>query len=185
MKLIPLPLDGLHLLETEPFGDHRGRFGRLFCARELAEIGLEKPVVQINHSLTREKGALRGMHFQRPPHAELKIVRCLRGRCFDVAVDLRPDSPTYMQWHGEILDPETMRAMYIPEGFAHGFQTLEQDTELLYLHTEFYEPTSEGAVRYDDPAIGIEWPLPVTDISDRDRSHPLIDKTFEGIEFPK
>ncbi|HKI80150.1 MAG TPA: dTDP-4-dehydrorhamnose 3,5-epimerase [Pseudodesulfovibrio sp.] len=166
-----LELNGLYLLETEPFKDHRGQFARLFCARELAEIGLDKPIAQINHSLTRTKGTIRGMHFQLPPHAEIKIVRCLRGACFDVAVDLREDSPTYLRWHGERLTDKNNRALLIPEGFAHGFQTLEPDTELLYFHTEFYTPDSESGVRYDDPAIGIAWPLPVCDISDKDKSH--------------
>lgn len=171
MKKTPLELNGLYLLETEPFKDHRGQFARLFCARELAEIGLDKPIAQINHSLTRAKGAVRGMHFQLPPHAEVKIVRCLRGTCFDVAVDLREDSPTFLRWHGEILTGENNRSLLIPEGFAHGFQSLEPDTELLYFHTEFYTPDSESGVRYDDPAIGIEWPLPVCDISEKDKSH--------------
>ncbi|MEZ7195945.1 dTDP-4-dehydrorhamnose 3,5-epimerase [Pseudodesulfovibrio karagichevae] len=174
MKTTPLELNGLYLLETEPFKDHRGQFARLFCARELAEIGLEKPIAQINHSLTRAKGAVRGMHFQRQPHAEVKIVRCLRGACFDVAVDLREDSPTYLRWHGEILTGENNRALLIPEGFAHGFQTLEPDTELLYFHTDFYTPDCEGGVRHDDPALGIKWPLPVCDLSARDKNHPLL-----------
>jgi len=174
LKKIPLKLNGLHLLKTEPFKDHRGQFARFFCARELAEIGLEKPIAQINHSRTRAKGAIRGMHYQKSPHAELKIVRCIRGACFDVAVDLRKDSPTYLQWHSEILTEENSYALYIPEGFAHGFQTLEPDTELLYLHTEFYTPNSEDGIRFDDPAIGINWPLPPHDISERDTKHPFL-----------
>jgi len=166
-----LELNGLYLLETEPFKDHRGQFARLLCARELAEIGLDKPIAQINHSLTRTKGTIRGMHFQLPPHAEIKIVRCLRGACFDVAVDLREDSPTYLRWHGERLTDKNNRALLIPEGFAHGFQTLEPDTELLYFHTEFYTPDSESGVRYDAPGIGITWPLPVCDISAKDKCY--------------
>ncbi|MUM78099.1 dTDP-4-dehydrorhamnose 3,5-epimerase [Pseudodesulfovibrio sp. F-1] len=168
MKRISTEIEGLYVLESEPVSDHRGRFARLFCARELAEIGLEKPIAQINLSLTRAKGAIRGMHFQNPPHAELKIIRCIRGACFDVAVDLRPHSPSYLKWHAEILTPDNFRAMYIPEGFAHGFQALEPDTELLYCHTEYYVPESEDGVRFDDPAIAIVWPLPVTDMSTRD-----------------
>nr|WP_321514106.1 dTDP-4-dehydrorhamnose 3,5-epimerase [uncultured Pseudodesulfovibrio sp.] len=170
----PLKLKGLHLIETEPFKDHRGQFARLFCVRELEEIGLDKPIVQINHSVTRTKGAIRGMHFQLPPHAEIKIVRCIRGACFDVAVDMRKDSNTYLQWHGEILTESNNRAMYIPEGFAHGFQAMEPDTELLYLHTEFYTQGSEDGVGFDDPAIGIQWPLPPTDISEKDKKHKRI-----------
>lgn len=168
MKKTSTGIEGLYVLESAPIGDHRGLFARLLCARELAEIGLEKPIAQINLSRTQAKGTIRGMHFQHPPHAEIKIVRCLRGACFDVAVDLRPHSPSYLKWHGEILTPDNFKAMYIPEGFAHGFQTLEPDTELLYCHTEFYTPEAEGGVRFDDPSIGIAWPLPVADLSARD-----------------
>ncbi len=183
MKFTSLPLEGVWLIEAEPFRDHRGQFARLYCGRELAEIGMNTPLAQINHSLTRAKGAVRGLHYQNPPHAEAKIVRCLRGACFDVAVDLRRKSPTFLQWQAMELTPENMRALYIPEGFAHGFQTLEPDTELLYFHTEFYTPGSEGAIRFDDPAIGVDWPIKATDLSDRDRSHPLITDDFTGIDI--
>ena len=183
MKCTPLSLPGLCLLESEPFSDHRGRFARLFCEKELKEAGIDMNIVQINHSVTRGVGAVRGMHFQFPPHAEIKIVRCLQGRCFDVAVDLRPDSPTFLEWHGEVLSGDDDKALIIPKGFAHGFQVLEQDTELLYLHSAYYTPDSEGAVRYNDPAIGIEWPLAPTDISDRDMQHPLIDDQFQGVRI--
>lgn len=181
MRIEPLPLGGCFLLESAPFTDHRGAFARLFCANELAATGLARPIVQINHSRTTAQGAIRGMHFQRPPHAETKIVRCLRGAIFDVAVDLRPASPTFLRWHGELLTPDNMRAMCIPEGFAHGFQCLKADSELLYLHTEFYMPDFEGGLRCDDPAVGINWPLPPTDLSDRDRKHLLITPDFQGI----
>jgi dTDP-4-dehydrorhamnose 3,5-epimerase len=168
MKKHDTGLEGLYVLESEPVGDHRGLFARLFCAKELAGIGLDKPIRQINLSRTTARGALRGMHFQNPPFAEIKIVRCIRGACFDVAVDLRPNSPSYLKWHGEILTPDNFKAMYIPEGYAHGFQALEPDTELLYCHTEYYTPGAEGGVRYDDPALAIAWPLPVADLSARD-----------------
>lgn len=181
MQFTALPLEGSWLIEAEPFSDSRGQFARIFCQKELAEIGLTKPLTQINHSLTRAKGAIRGMHYQPPPHAEIKIVRCLRGACHDVIVDLRNESPTFLKWHAEELTPDTMRAIYIPEGFAHGFQTLESDTELLYFHTEFYTPGNEGAIRFDDPAVNIDWPLPPTDISDRDKKHPLLPDNFTGI----
>ena len=181
MIITPLKLQGAYLLETEPFRDHRGQFGRLFCARELAAAGVSRPIAQINHSRTSAVGAVRGMHFQRPPHAETKIVRCLRGAVFDVAVDLRPDSPTFLHWHGEVLTPDNQRAMLIPEGMAHGFQCLEADSELLYLHTDFYTPESEGGVRFDDPAVGVQWPLAPTDLSERDQNHSLISPDFQGI----
>jgi len=177
VKLQALPLGGLYLLESEPFRDGRGSFTRLFCARELHAAGCLKPVVQINHSLTHARGAVRGLHFQHPPYAEIKIVRCLVGAAFDVAVDLRPDSPTYLRWHAEVLTPDNGRALLLPEGFAHGFQTLAKNTELLYLHTDFYTPGAEGGLRYDDPAMGIQWPLSVGEVSDRDRNHPLLAPT--------
>ncbi len=123
------------------------------------------------------------MHFQRPPHAETKIVRCLQGAVFDVIVDLRQGSDTFLQWHGEILSPDRGCALFIPEGFAHGFQVLEEESLLLYMHSEFYTPSSEGGVRFSDPAIGIEWPLPLSDISERDTSYPLINDQFEGIDI--
>lgn len=183
MLFTRLPLDGLHLIESEPFADIRGRFARLHCSRELGDAGLDIRIVQINHSVTKTVGAVRGMHFQYPPHAEVKIVRCMRGKCFDVAVDLRPDSKTYLKWHGEILSGDDDKALFIPQGFAHGFQVIESDTELLYLHSEFYSKEHEGGVRFDDPALAIEWPLPPTDVSDRDVNHPLIDEKFKGISI--
>jgi dTDP-4-dehydrorhamnose 3,5-epimerase len=124
---------------------------------------------------------VRGLHFQYHPHAEMKLIRCLRGRVFDVAVDLRKNSPTFLEWHAEELSGENQRMIVIPEGFAHGFQVLETDSELLYLHTATYQKGSEGAVRYNDPLIGIHWPLPVTDVSARDQNHPFLDHSFHGI----
>ena len=140
-----------------------------------------KNIVQINHSLTCRKGAIRGMHFQYPPKAESKIVRCLAGEIYDVIVDLRENSPTYLKWHGEILSYENMNLMYIPEGFAHGFQTLKENCELLYLHTEFYSPDHEGGVRYNDQKINIRWPLEITEISHKDERHPLLTSDSKGI----
>lgn len=183
MKFTALPLSGAFLIEATPFIDHRGMLARLFCEAEMKETGLTKHLTQINLSRTATKGAVRGMHFQYPPHAETKIVRCLRGVVFDVAVDLRPNSPTYLKWHGEVLSPDNMEAMYIPEGFAHGFQALEPDSELLYLHTSSYAPHSEAGVRHDDPAISIEWPLKARDLSNRDKKHPPITSSFKGIEL--
>jgi len=137
--------------------------------------------VQINHSRTATVGAVRGLHFQNPPHAEMKLVRCLKGRVWDVAVDVRRDSPTFLCWHGEELIPADLRMMVIPEGFAHGFQVLEPDSELLYLHTASYAPGVERGLRYDDPALGIAWPLAATELSARDAKHPIIGADFRGL----
>jgi dTDP-4-dehydrorhamnose 3,5-epimerase len=145
--------------------------------------GITKSIAQINHTITRKKGAVRGLHFQHPPHAETKVVSCLRGEIFDVAVDLRSGSPTFLQWHGEILSAGNRKSMLIPEGYAHGFQALTEDCELIYLHTAAYHPEAEGALNVADPRLNIAWPLPFVDLSDRDRSHPLIDKIFHGIDL--
>lgn len=181
MNVMPLAISGAALVQGEPFADHRGAFARLFCIDALSEVFGQRRVVQANHSLTRAAGALRGLHFQHAPHAEMKLVRCLRGRVWDVLVDLRAGSPTFLQWHAEELSPGNARMLVIPEGCAHGFQALEADSELLYLHTAPYTPQAEGGVRHDDPALGIRWPLPVTDLSARDRSHPLLSTGFAGL----
>ncbi len=181
MKLAPLAIPGAALVQGEPFADHRGAFARLFCVDALAEVLGPRRVIQANHSRTREAGAVRGLHFQHAPHAEMKLVRCLRGRVWDVMVDLRAGSPTFLQWHAEELSPGNARMVVIPEGCAHGFQVLDADSELLYLHTAPYTPQAEGGVRHDDPVLGIRWPLPVTDMSARDRSHPLLSAGFAGL----
>lgn len=181
MKIKQTSLQDAFIIEPEPFSDNRGMFSRVFCQHELENILNDKNIVQINHSLTSQKGAIRGMHFQHPPKAEIKMVKCLRGSVFDVMIDLRSDSSTFLNWHGEKLSVENMKMMYIPEGFAHGFQTLEQNSELLYLHTEFYSPEYEGGVCCNDPKIGIKWPLKATDISAKDKSYPLLSKNFKGI----
>lgn len=181
MNILRTPIDGLVVVETTPHVDARGAFARLYCERELAQIIGPRRIVQINHSRTAQVGGVRGLHFQYPPHAEMKLVRCLKGRVWDVAVDLRQGSPTFLRWHGEELTPENRRMMVIPEGFAHGFQALESDSELLYLHTAFYMPGAEGGLRYDDPLLGIRWPLAVTDLSLRDAGHPRLDAHFQGI----
>lgn len=181
MLFTQLTLPGAYIIEPEPFKDARGRFSRVFCQNELCGIFDGKNIVQINHSLTRQKGAIRGMHFQRPPKAEIKMVKCLCGSVFDVIIDLRKGLSTFLKWHGEVLSAKNMKMMYVPEGFAHGFQTLEENCELLYLHTEFYSPEHEGSVRYDDPLINIQWPLEGTDVSEKDRNYPLLDKEFSGI----
>lgn len=182
MKIHATEIAGAFVVESESKPDHRGAFARLYCARELAPAMGDRQVVQINHSLTRAVGAVRGMHYQRSPHAEMKVVRCLKGRVFDVAVDLRRGSPTFLRWVSCELTPAASRAFVIPEGCAHGFQVLEPESELLYLHSASYEKGAEGAVRFDDPRVGIDWPLPPTDLSERDRCHALLTRDFAGLE---
>jgi len=188
LTLLPQPLSGLAVIQTAAFEDHRGSFARLFCAQELDALGMNQ-IVQINHSLTRAVGAIRGLHFQRPPKAEAKLVRCLAGRVLDVAVDLRAGSPTYLKWHAVELSAANRLALFLPRGFAHGFQTLTPDCELLYLHDEVYSPQHEGGLRFDDPALSIPWPLAAADLSARDASHPLLSPDFAPLlidtkEFP-
>ncbi len=180
-NFIPTPLSGLTLVQRQAIEDHRGFLSRFYCVKEFAEAGFVTPITQINHTLTRKKGAVRGLHFQLPPHAETKIVSCLQGEIWDVAVDIRRDSPTFLQWHGEILSASNRKSLIITEGYAHGFQTLSEDCELIYLHTASYKPESEGALNVADPKLGIAWPLAVMEISERDRSHKLIEQDFQGI----
>ena len=182
MNIKPTAIRGVMIVETNPRIDDRGAFERLYCEHQLAPVIGKRRIVQINHSRTTVVGAIRGMHFQRPPRAEMKLVRCLKGKVWDVAVDLRADSPTFLKWHAEELTPGNARMLVISEGCAHGFQTLEPDSELLYLHTAFYAPEAEGGIRYDDPLLAITWPLPVTDISLRDTGHLLISTDFHGLQ---
>jgi dTDP-4-dehydrorhamnose 3,5-epimerase len=182
LKFIETPLEGAYIIELEPFLDERGLFARTFCQKELAKIGFNKQIVQINDSVTKQKGAVRGMHYQLPPACETKLIRCIQGQVFDVMVDLRAGSATFKQWYGVKLSKDNMRMFYIPEGFAHGFQTLTDNAELIYLHSAFYSPEYECGLRFDDPRLAIKWPLPVGIISSKDQSYPLIDNTFKGIE---
>lgn len=181
MKLISTAIAGVFVSETKVHQDYRGAFTRFFCERELAGAIGGRTIEQINRSRTASVGAVRGMHFQLPPHAEMKMVRCIRGRAWDVAVDLRRGSSTFLKHHAQEISEANGLMLIIPEGCAHGFQVLEPDTELLYLHTASYMPSAEGGVRFDDPALGLTWPLPITDLSDRDRSHPLLTNNFSGI----
>jgi dTDP-4-dehydrorhamnose 3,5-epimerase len=162
------------LLTRKPVGDHRGFLQRMFCASELESVFHGKSIAQINHTLTVKQGTVRGMHFQKAPHAETKIVSCLKGAVFDVAVDLRRNSPTFLKWHGEILSADNHRTFVIPEGFAHGFQTMMDDCEMLYLHSVAYHPQSDSGVNPRDPALAINWPLAIAQISDKDDAHPFL-----------
>ncbi len=176
-----LPLSGLRLIRRKQAGDARGFLERLFCAEELAWAGWNKPVAQINYTYTATAGTVRGMHFQHPPHAEKKLVMCMRGRVFDVVVDIRKSSPTFLKWHKEILSSQNANSLLIPEGFAHGFQTMTDDVEMLYCHSAFYSPECEGGLHPQDPAINIQWPDKIAALSDRDRTHPFLDGSFKGI----
>lgn len=165
-------LPGAYVIEPQLLQDERGFFARSWCQREFEAHGLTSKVVQANLSYNRRKGTLRGMHYQLAPHEEAKLVRCTRGAILDVIVDVRPASSTAGQWIGVELTAENHRMLYVPEGFAHGFQTLADDTEVTYQVTEFYTPGAERGIRYDDPALAIEWPLEVTMISEKDRNWP-------------
>jgi dTDP-4-dehydrorhamnose 3,5-epimerase len=166
------PLGGAFLIDLEPVGDERGFFARSFCRREFEAHGLNPDIAQCNVSLNRHRGTLRGMHWQDAPHQEAKLVRCTRGAIHDVIIDLRQGSPTFAAHFSTDLTAVDRRMLYVPEGFAHGFLTLEDDTEVFYQMSEFFAPESARGVRYDDPAFGIRWPIEILVVSDRDRSHP-------------
>ena len=174
MIFVQTPLPSSYLVEPERREDERGFFARTFCVEEFARHGLPTAVAQCNVSFNRQKGTVRGMHFQRSPRGEAKLVRCTRGAIFDVMVDLRPGSPTYCHWHGAELSAENGWALFIPEGFAHGFQTLSDDSEVFYQMFASYAPDHADGLRWDDPAFGIRWPLPVTAMAERDRTFPLV-----------
>lgn len=174
-------LPDLKLIKRNPIADKRGFLQRMYCQEILSSAGIAEPLAQINLTLTHAIGAIRGMHFQHPPYSETKIVTCLRGRVFDVAVDLRKDSPTFLQWHAEILSPELCNSFLIPKGFAHGFQTLSNDCELLYFHTASYHQPAEGGLSPTDPLLNIKWPLAISEISDRDSHHPFLTAEFKGL----
>jgi dTDP-4-dehydrorhamnose 3,5-epimerase len=174
-------LAGAFVIDLEPFSDERGWFARYYCKREFGAIGHTKEWVQLNHSVSYTKGTLRGMHFQHPPFREIKMVRCIVGAVYDVIVDIRAGSPTFLQWFGVELSADNNRMLYIPEGFAHGFQTLADNSALIYHHTEYYTPGAEGGFHHADPAFSIHWPLPVAVLSERDAKHPFVDNNFKGI----
>lgn len=174
-------LPGSFVVELNATEDSRGWFARTYCKKEFTQKGLHQEWVQMNHSFTAIKGTIRGMHFQRPPFKEIKMIRCIAGQVYDVIVDLRKDSATYLQWYGTELSAINKKMMYIPEGFAHGFQALTNDAELIYHHSQFYTPAAEAGIMFNDIKIGIQWPIPITGISERDRMHPLIDSKFKAL----
>jgi len=181
MNFAPTPLAGSYEITLKPREDNRGWFARFFCKDEFQQIGHTKECVQMNQSHTNKKGAVRGMHYQHPPHGEIKLVRCISGAVLDVIVDLREGSQTFLQWFATELAASKKNMLYIPAGFAHGFQTLTEDCELIYLHSEYYVPGSEGGIKYNDPTININWPLSVTELSERDSNLQNINNNFKGI----
>lgn len=184
MRFFPAPLEGAFIIDIEPTADHRGSFARTYCAREFERHGLTARFVQCNVSMNLKRGTLRGLHYQAPPDTEGKLVRCIRGSVFDVIVDLRAESRTYKRYFALELTAATGKSLFIPEGFAHGFQTLEDDVELFYQMTNFYAPDSAAGLRFDDPELGIPWPLPVTRISEKDLLWPLMagwENPFKGV----
>jgi dTDP-4-dehydrorhamnose 3,5-epimerase len=174
LKFLPTPLAGCHVVDLECLEDERGFFARSFCQDEFRKHGLQPEIAQCNVSWNRRRGTLRGLHFQAAPHEEAKVVRCTRGAIWDVVVDLREGSATRLRWHAVELSAENRRALYVPEGFAHGFQTLADDSEVLYQMSESYYPELARGVRWDDPRLGIKWPLPDPILSARDRSYALL-----------
>lgn len=183
MVFSELKLKGAFVIKPEPFIDNRGFFLRSFCTEEFAQQGLVNTFLQINHSGTNTIGSIRGMHFQYPPYAEVKVVKCTKGAIIDIIIDLRKDSPTFLQWESIELNEENKQAVYIPQGFAHGFQTLTENAEIIYLVSQVYNRENEGGVRFDDPAIGIKWRLPVTKMSEKDQQIPYIKSSFKGIDI--
>ena len=181
MNVLPTPLAGSYIIELSPFSDSRGWFARTYCKDEFLRIGHTKEWVQLNHSVTFKIGTIRGMHYQIMPYREVKMVRCIAGAVYDVIIDLREGSSTFLNSFGTELSAQNKKMLYIPEGFAHGFQTLTDDCELIYHHTELYTPGAEAGIKYDEPLVNIQWPLPVTEISERDKNHPYFDVHFKGI----
>lgn len=182
MKFNKTPLGGAYTIDLEPRGDDRGFFSRLFCSEEFAQHGIESDVIQANDSFSAHKGTLRGLHYQLAPKEETKLVRCISGTIYDVIVDLRPDSPTFKQWFGAELSAENRRMMFVPRGFAHGFLTLTDNTEVIYLVSESYSKELERGLRWNDPAFNIAWPIAPTVISERDSNHPNFSMTTVGAQ---
>lgn len=181
-NILDTPFAGLRLIRRQQFGDARGYLQRLFCVEELAAAGWTQPVAQVNHTYTKRAGSVRGLHLQLPPNSEMKLITCLRGEVWDVALDLRADSPTFLKWHAVHLSAENKTSYLIPQGFAHGFQTLTNEVEMLYCHSHAYVPSSEMSVNPFDARLDISWPLAMADISDKDRNSSMLSKDFQGVD---
>jgi dTDP-4-dehydrorhamnose 3,5-epimerase len=176
-------LAGAFIIDVERLEDERGFFGRAWCKKEFEKHGLNADAVQANVSYNKHRGTLRGMHYQIAPFSECKTVRCTSGSIYDVIIDIRPDSPTFKQWVGVELTARSFRMLYVPDGFAHGFITLEDDTSLHYMITQYYTPDAQAGIRFDDPVFNIEWPITPTSISDKDKSHPPFVKNLKKLEY--
>jgi dTDP-4-dehydrorhamnose 3,5-epimerase len=181
MKFNTTEISGLYIVEVEPINDIRGSFARAYCKREFEKIGIASEFVQINHSYNVSAGTLRGLHYQVPPHADAKLIQCVQGSIFDVVVDIRTDSPTYLQSYQIELSANNRLSIYVPVGCAHGFQTLENETLIVYHHTEFYSPGFEAGIRFDDPVLSLQWPLKIINMSERDKNFHLIDHKFQSV----
>lgn len=183
MKFRPLPLAGAYLIEYEPRRDDRGFFARVFCAETFSKQGLVDRFVQTNHSMSLRRGIIRGLHYQRPPRAEAKLLRCLRGAVQDVMVDLRRVSPTFLQWHSEVLRADDLKAVYVPPGFAHGYQALDDNSAVTYDASAPYTPELESAIRYDDPRLQIKWEVSEVIVSPKDATTPHLPADFAGVDL--
>ena len=183
MKIQETRLKGCHLIDLDKSEDHRGSLNRIFCQKTLSPLLKNKSIRQINLTFTRKEGAVRGLHFQNPPFSEIKIISCTKGEVWDVAIDLRKGSPTFLHYFSVNLSENNPQCFFIPEGFAHGFQTLVPNCEMLYFHTEDYNIDAEGAINSADPLISIKWPKFITERSERDNSSPMLDKNFSGIKI--
>jgi dTDP-4-dehydrorhamnose 3,5-epimerase len=175
------PLKGAFKIKLEPYSDDRGLFARTFCKNEFQKINHVKEFVQFNHSITKSRGTLRGMHYQLPPFTEIKLIRCVRGSVYDVIIDIREGSPTFLNYFALELSESNMLSIYVPEGFAHGFQTLEDNAQLIYHHTAYYVAGKEGGIRYNDPRVNINWPIPISMITQKDANYSLLNDNFKGI----
>ena len=183
MNFTPTPLKGSYVIDIFPIEDDRGWLARTYCKEEFKMIGHSAEWLQMNHTYTKKKGTIRGMHFQKPPHSEIKLIRCIAGSVFDVIIDIREGSETFLEWFGVELSATNMKMIYIPQGFAHGFQTQTDECQLVYHHSAVYTPGVEGGIRYEDKRVGVKWPLEVSAISQRDSGHPLITAQFKGIKI--
>lgn len=183
MKITSLPFKGSYEIEYANFTDSRGIFKRLFCFKELEKKISHKKIAQINFSETFKKGSIRGLHFQKPPKSEIKLIHCIKGSVFDVMIDLRKSSKTFLQWHAIELSSKKNNMVIIPEGCAHGFQSLANNSQLIYFHTEFFSPRNESGIKYDDPLINIKWPLEINHVSERDNKHSFLKNNFRGLKL--
>jgi dTDP-4-dehydrorhamnose 3,5-epimerase len=183
MNLIESNLSGLYKVQPTPFTDDRGSFARIYCKKDFLSIGFNKEFVQINHSYNIFAGTVRGLHYQIPPFSDAKLIYCIQGSIFDIVVDIRENSSTFLQSYCIELSSENKLGIFVPEGFAHGFQTLQKNTLVVYHHTDYYSPDFEAGIRFDDPVLSIKWPLEVINMSDRDKSFQFIDNNFQSLKI--